>query len=85
MFGALVLTWAFAENAIQMWKPSYGSTSFHGVGGVFLLGIRTLVLGLVIMLVYRLARPQFFLTGRALAEAPELAELAGAPGSRESR
>ena len=47
MFGALVLTWAFAENAIQMWKPSYGSTSFHGVGGVFLLGIGTLVLGLV--------------------------------------
>ncbi len=77
LFGALVLTWAFAENAIQMWKPSYGSTSFHGVGGVFLLGIGTLVLGLVIMLVYRLARPQFFLAGRALAEAPELAELAG--------
>ena len=53
-----------------MWKPGYGSTSFHGVGGVFLLGIGTLVLGLVIMLVYRLARPQFFLAGRALAETP---------------
>lgn len=76
LFGALVLTYAFAESAIQMWKPSYGSTSFHGIGGVFILGIGTIVAGLVIMLVYRLARPQFFLAGRDLPQAPELAELA---------
>ena len=54
LFGALVMTYAFAENAIQMRKPGYGSTSFHSVGGVFMLGIGTPVLGLVIMLVYRL-------------------------------
>ena len=77
ILATLVMTYAFAENAIQMWKPSYGSTSFHGIGGVFLLGIGTLVLGLVIMLVYRLAQPQFFLAGRSLPEAPELVELAG--------
>jgi amino acid transporter len=76
LFGALVLTYAFAESAIQMWKPGYGYTSFHGIGGVFVLGIGTIVAGLVIMLAYRLARPQFFLAGRNLPEARELAELA---------
>jgi amino acid transporter len=76
LFGALVLTYAFAESAIQMWKPGYGSTSFHGIGGVFILGVGTIVAGLVIMLACRLTRPQFFLAGRDLPEAPELAELA---------
>ena len=77
LFGAVVLTYAFVQNAIQMWKPSYGSTSFHGVGGVFLLGIGTIVLGVVIMLTFRLARPQFFLAGRDLPAVPDLAELTG--------
>jgi hypothetical protein len=76
LFGALVLTYAFAESAIQMWKPGYGSTSFHGIGGVFILGIGTIVAGLVVMLACRLTLPQFFLAGRDLPEAPELAELA---------
>src|SRR5258708_27603620 len=75
LFGALVLTYAFAESAIQMSKPGYGSTSFHGIGGVFVLGIGTIVVGMVIMLAYRLARPQFFVAGRNLPLAPELAEL----------
>lgn len=77
LFGALVLTYAFIQSATQMWKPDYGFTSFHGIGGVFLLGVGTIVLGAVLMLAYRLARPQFFLAGRTLPEAPELAGLAG--------
>jgi hypothetical protein len=59
-----------------MWKPSYGFTSFHGIGGVFILGIGTIVAGLVIMLAYQLSRPEFFQAGRDLPQAPELAELA---------
>ena len=73
LFGAVVLTYAFVESAIQMWKPSYGYTSFHGIGGVFLLGIGTIVLGALTMVAYRLAQPSFFLAGRALPDAPELA------------
>jgi hypothetical protein len=76
VFGAAVLSYAFIESAIQMWKPGYGYTSFHGIGGVFVLGMGTIVAGLLVMLAYRLARPGFFLAGRDLPEAPELAELA---------
>lgn len=60
MFGALVLALAFFYSATQMWKPDYGYTSFHGVGGVFIFGVGTLVLGVGTMLVYSIARPEFF-------------------------
>ena len=52
------------------------SHALHAAGLVFILGIGTIVAGMVIMLAYRLARPQFFLAGRNLPEALELAELA---------
>jgi hypothetical protein len=50
-----------------MRKPDYGYTSFHGLGGVFILGMGTLVLGVVVMLVYAVARPAFFRNEVALA------------------
>jgi amino acid transporter len=58
--GAITLTLAFAKSAWEMRKPDYGFTSFHGVGGVFLLGVGTLVVGVVVMLGYAAARPGFF-------------------------
>jgi amino acid transporter len=58
--GAVVLTFAFAKSAWEMRKADYGYTSFHGVGGVFLLGVGTLVVGALVMLAYAAARPDFF-------------------------
>jgi amino acid transporter len=58
--GAVVLTLAFFKSAWEMRKADYGYTSFHGVGGVFLLGVGTLVVGVVVMLGYAAARPGFF-------------------------
>jgi amino acid transporter len=74
LFGSAVLTYAFIFSATQMWKPDYGFTSFHGIGGVFLLGMGTIILGAAVMVVYSVLRPAFFRAGRDLPEAPELAQ-----------
>lgn len=60
LFGAVVLTAAFFKSAWDMRKPDYGATSFHGVGGVFLLGVGTLVVGVIVMVAYARRRPAFF-------------------------
>jgi hypothetical protein len=52
-----------------MEDPAYGSTSFHGVGGVFLLGAGSIVLGALVMLTVRARFRRFFREGRtAVAE-----------------
>jgi len=67
LFGATVLTLAFLKSAWEMRKADYGFTSFHGVGGVFILGMGTLVVGAIVMLAYAAARPQFFRGGHTLS------------------
>jgi len=66
LFGATVLSLAFIKSAWEMHKADYGFTSFHGVGGVFILGMGTLVVGAIVMLGYAAARPAFFRGGHAL-------------------
>jgi amino acid transporter len=62
--GGLMMLAAFARSALDMIDPSYGSTSFGGVGGVFLLGIGSIVLGLPVTTLIRLRYPNFFRHGR---------------------
>ena len=50
--GALLLTAAFVFSAIDMLDPDYGYTVLLGVGGVFVVGIGSLVLGAVLMVVW---------------------------------
>ncbi|SEM03114.1 APC family permease [Streptacidiphilus jiangxiensis] len=63
--GGLMMLAAFARSAYDMVKPDYGSTSFDGVGGVFLLGVGSIALGVPVMLVARSRFPRFFRDGRA--------------------
>ena len=81
--GALVLTFAFVKSAWEMRKADYGYTSFHGIGGVFLLGIGTLVVGAVVMLGYAAARPGSSAgsTGRARSRRRSCARDVAAPGT----
>jgi amino acid transporter len=60
LLGGLVLLAAFIRSAVDMFAPDFGDTSFHGIGGVFLLGIGSLLLGAVLMVVTELAMPAFF-------------------------
>lgn len=61
--GVLMLT-AFARSAYDMIDPGYGSTSLGGIGGVFLLGIGSLLAGAAVMIFVRARLPRFFRDGR---------------------
>ena len=52
LLGALMLTYAFIQSAIDMWDVDYGYTVLFGIGGTFVLGIGSLLLGVVLMLVW---------------------------------
>ncbi|WP_308368830.1 amino acid permease [Streptomyces sp. ISL-36] len=62
--GGLMMLAAFVRSAYDMVDPGYGSTSVGGVGGVFLLGVGSIVLGAVVMLLIRTRLPRFFRDGR---------------------
>ncbi|WP_051944475.1 APC family permease [Streptacidiphilus rugosus] len=64
LLGGLMMLAAFARSAYDMIEPGYGSTSFDGVGGVFLLGVGSIVLGAVVMLAVRARFRPFFRDGR---------------------
>ncbi len=64
LLGGLMMLAAFARSAYDMYDPAYGSTSFHGVGGVFLLGAGSIVLGALVMLLVRARFRRFFRDGR---------------------
>jgi hypothetical protein len=53
LLGSLMMLGAFVRSAKDIYSPDYGATSVGGVGGVFLLGVGSIVLGLVVMLTIR--------------------------------
>jgi amino acid transporter len=78
-FGGLILLVFFAYGAFEFWHKSYGFTywtlpfSPHWqVGGVFLTGIGSLVVGVVLMFVYRAVSPAFFRGDTLNKETPVL-------------
>ncbi|WP_370092446.1 APC family permease [Streptacidiphilus sp. MAP12-20] len=75
LLGGLMMLAAFARSAHDMIAPGYGSTSFHGVGGVFLLGIGSFVLGVPVMLVVRARFRRFFRDGRTAVTELTVTEL----------
>jgi amino acid transporter len=60
LLGAVILTLCFYKSARDMFAADYGNTSFQGVGGVFLLGIGSLVLGALLMIACEVRMPDFF-------------------------
>jgi len=58
--GGLMLLGAFVIASVQYAEPTYGSTAIGAVGGVFIIGIGTLLLGVALMFVRTtLQRPGF--------------------------
>jgi amino acid transporter len=58
--GGVMLLGAFVIASYQYADPTYGATHIFGIGGVFLLGIGSLVLGVVLMLVWQRLHPAYF-------------------------
>ncbi|WP_309068645.1 APC family permease [Microbacterium sp.] len=50
--GALMLTYAFVQSAIDMWDVDYGYSVLLGIGGTFVVGIGSLLVGVVLMVVW---------------------------------
>lgn len=73
--GGCMLLFAAAWTAVTSWRADYGDSAWHmsfpphwAVGGVFLLGVGTLLLGIPLYLVLAKAMPPFF-RGEVLARA----------------
>ena len=80
VLGGVLLLGAFIWAAKTYASPDYGYTKVGGVGGVFLLGVGSLVLGVVLMFVWQAIHPEYF-RGETLPKrnSTELV-LAGEPG-----
>jgi amino acid transporter len=65
--GGVLLLGAFVIACYQYAQPDYGSTTLWGIGGVFIIGIGTLLLGAILMLVWSRLAPAFF-QGKTLSQ-----------------
>ncbi|MFS0733481.1 APC family permease [Microbacterium sp. 1P10UB] len=67
LLGALMLTYAFIQSAIDMYDVDYGYTVLFGIGGTFVLGIGSLAIGVVLMLIwFQFPRAKAFFRGESL-------------------
>jgi amino acid transporter len=67
LLGGLMLTAAFILSAIDYADPANATTTVFGIGGVFVIGIGSLLLGVVLMVVYSRIAPAYF-QGRTLVK-----------------
>jgi len=58
--GGVLLVGAFLFACWTYADPEYGYTSIGNIGGVFLIGVGSLLLGVVLMLVYQAIAPAYF-------------------------
>jgi amino acid transporter len=60
LLGGLLLLFAFFYACHTYYDPDYGYTSLGSVGGVFIIGIGSLLFGVVLMFVYQAINPSYF-------------------------
>jgi amino acid transporter len=80
MVGGILLTVAFVASAIDMFDPLYGATvdypegaTYFGVGSVFVIGIGSLLVGVVLMFLWQMKQPAFFRGETLRKDTPVLA------------
>ncbi|MBU4465335.1 MAG: APC family permease [Actinobacteria bacterium] len=67
LLGALMLTYAFVQSAIDMFDVDYGYTVLFGIGGTFVLGIGSLAVGVLLMILwFAFPRAKSFFHGESL-------------------
>src|SRR5580658_8973490 len=65
LFGGLTLLGAFVLSVRSYWPAASSYSSFHGIGGIFLIGVGSLVIGMIVMLVTSRFIPRYFADGIA--------------------
>jgi amino acid transporter len=81
LLGGLFMLLVFVLACVDYADPEYGETVFFGVGGVFVVGIGTLLLGVVLMLAWNAVAPAFFRNETML---PGAGDLLAEPGRAAS-
>ena len=79
LLGALGMTWAFVQSAVDMLDPEYGFTTFGSLGGVFVIGVGMLALGVPLMLLCAVRLRAFFRGETLDADTPILVPDTGEP------
>jgi amino acid transporter len=72
LLGALAMTWAFLQSAVDMIKPDYGYTAFGSIGGTFVFGVGMLLLGIPLMLLCFAFGTKRFFRGETLTAETEV-------------
>jgi amino acid transporter len=60
LLGAIILFAAFIKTAFDSYHTDFGETAPFGIGGVFVLGIGSILIGVVLMVVYNIVAPAYF-------------------------
>jgi amino acid transporter len=63
LVGGLTLLGAFVLSIKSYWPAASSYSSFHGIGGIFLIGAGSLVAGVIIMLITSRFLPPYFADG----------------------
>jgi amino acid transporter len=63
LVGGLTLLGAFVLSIKSYWPAASSYSSFHGIGGIFLIGAGSLVVGVVLMVVTARFMPRYFKDG----------------------
>jgi amino acid transporter len=58
--GTGILGWALVRNLKDTYNKDYGLTSLFGIGGVFVIGVATVLIGIILMLVWNARSSEFF-------------------------
>jgi len=70
LLGGLVLLGAFVLSVRSYLPAASSASSLFGMGGIFVIGAGSLLLGVVVMLITRWRSPEFFRSGPVSAGAP---------------
>jgi amino acid transporter len=63
LVGGLTLLGAFVLSIKSYWPAASSYSSFHGIGGIFLIGAGSLVVGVILMVITARFLPRYFADG----------------------
>jgi amino acid transporter len=58
--GGVILFAAFIKTAIDSYATDFGDTAPFGIGGVFVLGVGSILIGVVFMVIWNMVAPDYF-------------------------
>ena len=73
LLGAIILFAAFIKTAIDSAGKDFGETTIVGIGGVFVLGIGSILIGVVLMVIWNVISPGYF-KGQTMREGISVGE-----------